>query len=216
MRAQEALGVLLAADGPIDAAEEPAFAIPQEPPADAEWMGRRTDLRLFGLREEAAQRVVRDSRRDWLPSVSGVFQPQYLTPSNIFQPSRSWRALLLFDVPIFDAGLRRGVARERESQRDAVRAGRLGALQEARAEVRVAREAVASADRALASAQAAAGQAEEVVSITDISYRAGATSNIEVIDAQRRARDAQTTVAIAEDSARRARLELMIALGRFP
>jgi outer membrane protein TolC len=39
---------------------------------------------------------------------------------------------------------------------------------------------------------------------------------VEVIDAQRRARDAETAAAIAEDAVRRARLELLLASGRFP
>jgi outer membrane protein len=43
----------------------------------------------------------------------------------------------------------------------------------------------------------------------------GATTNLEVIDAQRVARDAETAAAIAEDALRRARLDLLIALGRF-
>jgi len=37
-----------------------------------------------------------------------------------------------------------------------------------------------------------------------------------VIDAQRRARDAETGVAIAEHVLRRARLELLVATGQFP
>ena len=49
-----------------------------------------------------------------------------------------------------------------------------------------------------------------------MAFREGATTNIEVIDAQRRARDAETTAAIAEDAVRRARLELLVATGRFP
>ena len=56
----------------------------------------------------------------------------------------------------------------------------------------------------------------QVVDIVNISFRPGAATNIEVIDAERRARDADTTVAVAEDTLRRARLELLIALGRFP
>ena len=51
---------------------------------------------------------------------------------------------------------------------------------------------------------------------SDMAFREGATTNIEVIDAQRRARDAGTAAAIAEDAVRRARLELLVALGRFP
>jgi len=54
------------------------------------------------------------------------------------------------------------------------------------------------------------------VTITNVSFRAGAATNIEVIDAERSARDADTAVAIAEDQLRRARLELLNALGRFP
>ena len=64
--------------------------------------------------------------------------------------------------------------------------------------------------------RAAADQAQQVVNITNISFRAGAATNIEVIDAERRARDADTAVASAEDTLRRARLELLTALGRFP
>jgi outer membrane protein TolC len=54
------------------------------------------------------------------------------------------------------------------------------------------------------------------VNITNISFRAGAATNIEVIDAERSARDTDTAVAVAEDQLRRARLELLNALGRFP
>jgi outer membrane protein len=82
--------------------------------------------------------------------------------------------------------------------------------------VRTAREAVASAERAVGSTRAAADQAQQVVNITNISFRAGAATNIEVIDAERRARDADLSVGIAEDVLRRARLELLTAVGRFP
>jgi hypothetical protein len=37
-----------------------------------------------------------------------------------------------------------------------------------------------------------------------------------VIDAQRRARDTETAAAVAEHELRRARLELLVAAGRFP
>ncbi len=54
-----------------------------------------------------------------------------------------------------------------------------------------------------------------MLEITNISFRAGATTNIEVIDAQRRARDADTAVAVAEDQVRQARLDLLNALGQI-
>jgi len=82
--------------------------------------------------------------------------------------------------------------------------------------VRTALEAVRSTEKALTSAQAAAAQANAVVQITDTAFRVGATTNIELIDAQRGARDADTAGAIAEDAVRRARLEVLVAIGRFP
>ena len=119
-------------------------------------------------------------------------------------------------MPIWEAGERRGRKRERQADVDAVRAEAVGVERQAASEVRVGREAVESMQRALASARAAAEQATEVVRITDIAFRAGANTNIEVIDAQRRARDADTGVAIAEHVLRRARLELLVATGQFP
>ena len=86
----------------------------------------------------------------------------------------------------------------------------------ARAELRAAQAAIDSTDRGLAQARLAAQHAEEVLRITDVAFRDGATTNIELIDAQRRARDADTAAAQAEDRVRQARLDLLVALGRFP
>ena len=119
-------------------------------------------------------------------------------------------------VPLFDSGQREGQRLERQAAVDISRATFARALAAARSEMRAAREAVASAERGLASARAAADQARQVVDIVNISFRAGAATNIEVIDAERVARDAETSVAVAEDALRRARLELLTALGRFP
>jgi outer membrane protein TolC len=139
-----------------------------------------------------------------------------LAPAGLFANPRSWRATVLFTVPVFEAGGRRGQARERQALVDVVRAERLNAERQASSEIRTAREAVASTERALQFARTAAEQANEVVQITDVAFREGATTNIEVIDAQRRARDAETAAAIAEDAVRRARFELLVATGRFP
>jgi outer membrane protein TolC len=52
--------------------------------------------------------------------------------------------------------------------------------------------------------------------LSQVAYRGGAFTDIEVIDAERTARDADTAVAVAEDGARQARLDLLAATGRFP
>jgi outer membrane protein TolC len=234
-RAQEALGVLIVADGPVDAFDEPAFDVPvdagaglgrpraeQAPPlraptdADTALLQFRPDLKLFSAQQQAAERVLHDSSKDYLPYLEGVFQPQSTYPAQFFTPANSWRFLLQLSVPLLDSGQRKGQKLERQAAFDITRANFIGALTDARSEVRAGREAVQSAERSLASARAAADQAQQVVNITNISFRAGAATNIEVIDAERRARDADTAVASAEDTLRRARLELLTALGRFP
>jgi len=214
-RAQEALGVLLVADGPVDVADEPAFDLPSDA-SDANILQFRPDLQFLSASQQASERVLHDSSKDYFPELQAIFLPQTLYPSNIFAPANSWRFQLQLAVPIFDSGQRKGQKLERQSAFDISKANFTGAVTGARSEVRAAREAVQSAERGLASARAAADQAQQVVNITNISFRAGAATNIEVIDAERSARDADTNVAGAEDTLRRARLELLTALGRFP
>jgi outer membrane protein TolC len=67
-----------------------------------------------------------------------------------------------------------------------------------------------------ASTRLAAQSAAEALRITEIAYRAGATSNIEVVQAQQAARNAAIGQAVAEDRLRQARLDVLVALGRFP
>jgi outer membrane protein TolC len=214
-RGQEALGVLLAADGPIDAAAEPAFEI-AAPPADQSWLAGRTDIRLFSARIDAAQRVYEDSWRDWVPTASVGFEPQLVTPSGLFQPSRTWRAFVAVQIPVLDAGARRVAKRQREIALGTAQLDLTEAELRARSELRTAQALSESAERAVINARLAAQHAAEVLKITDQAFRAGATTNIELIDAQRRSRDADTAAAIAEDRVRQARLDLLVALGRFP
>jgi HAE1 family hydrophobic/amphiphilic exporter-1 len=214
-RAQEALGVLINANGPRDAAAEPAFEVPVIGPPES-WLSSRTDYRLFGAQRDLSQRIVRDSSRDWWPTANVSFDPSYVTPAGLFQPSGTWRLLLSVTQPVYDGGQRRGLRREREADLKAQELALEQIALQARAEVRTARAAVEFQERALASARAAAASANEVLKITIIAFDAGASTNIEVIDAQRSARDLETAVALAEDRVRQARLDLLVGLGRFP
>jgi outer membrane protein TolC len=214
-RAQEALGVLLAANGPVDVNGEPAFEIPQDVP-EAEWLPNRPDIRLFTAQREASERVVKDSKYDWWPAANVVFGPQLLTPSGIFQPSRTWSLSVQLSQPIYEGGQRRGLRHQREALFQASTLSLEQAQIDARSEARMARAAVEARERALARARDAAAAANEVLKITIIAFEAGSTTNLEVIDAQRSARDVEAAVAIAEDSVRQARLDLLVALGRFP
>jgi outer membrane protein len=214
-RAQEALGVLLTADAPVDAAAEPAFEIAALP-TDQSWLASRTDIKLFTARIDAAQRVYRDSKLDWVPTASVAFEPQLLTPSSLFQPSQTWRGFVAVTIPILDADTRKVARRQREIALGTARLELSELELQARAELRTARASVESTERAVLNARLGAQHAAEVLKITDLAFRAGATTNLELIDAQRRARDADTAAAVAEDRVRQARFDLLVALGRFP
>jgi outer membrane protein TolC len=213
-RAQEALGVVVFASGPVGAKGEPVFP-PAPPPADDGWLAARPDVRRRTAELGAADRVVSDAWKSWLPTVSASFTPRYVTPAGLFELSKTWRAFFWLDVPIFDATLRPD-KRVRIADREAARL-RLDALTlEARSEVRVAQDAVRSSERIAASMRQAAESADEALRITEIAYRAGATTNIEVVQAQQAARTGEIEAAVAEDRLRQARLDLLVAMGRFP
>jgi outer membrane protein TolC len=214
-RAQEALGVLVAADAPVDAAAEPGLEIVTRP-GDDSWLTARADVQLFSAQIDAADRVVRDSWRDWVPTATASFEPQLLAPAGLFAPSRSWRGFLQFSIPVFDGGTRRIARREREIALQTARIQLTDVELRARAELRAAEAAIEITERGLRHARLAAQHAAEVLTITDVAFRAGATTNIELIIAQRQTRDAETAAAQAEDRLRQARLELLVALGRFP
>ena len=213
--AQEALGVLLVADGPVDTDDVPAFEIPPDAGVSTALSGR-ADLKLFTAQQHAAERVLADNSKSYLPMFEGIFQPQSTYPSQFFVPANSWQALLQMNILLFDSGFRAGERVVKQAAVDTARAKVSDKTTNIPSEVRIAREGIASAERVLATERVAAEQASQVVDIVNLSFRLGASTNIEVIDAQRRARDADTNVAVAEDALRRARFNLLNALGLFP
>jgi outer membrane protein TolC len=215
LRAQEALGVLVAADGPVDAGLDPMFDIPSTID-EREWMQARTDMRVQQATQLAAERVVHDSWRDYAGTLSVSFDPQLVTPAGLFQPSRTWRLFVSFSQPIFEGGLRRSTSRLRELEVERTKIDRTDLELKARSEVRLAQESVQSYERIVTSARLAASQANDVLRITTSAFEVGATTNLEVVDAQRSTRDIESAAARAEDALRRTKLDLLVALGRFP
>ena len=205
----------MASNGPVDAASEPAFDVPAAAD-EAGWMALRPDVRLFTAEERAADRVWQDSSKDWFPTGVLSFDPQALVPASIFTSARSWRLVVNFSQPIWDSGQRKAVKRVRETNLNNARLALTDLQIRARSEVRLAQDLVRTSERAFNSLRLAAEQAQEVLNITNFAFQAGATTNLEVIDAQRQARDADSSAAVAQNTLMRAQLDLLTALGRFP
>ncbi len=210
-RAQEALGTLLVAGGPVDVGAEPVFEAPT-----ATDITSRTDVQLQQASIKAAERVLYDSRRDWWPTGTFSFDPAYVTPSGTFSPSATWRATFSFSQPIFDGGTRKSAKALRQISLSSAKLGLAAIENQANADVRLAQVAVNSLQRIAGNTRLSADQAGEVLKITNAAFELGATTNLEVIDAQRSARDAEAAAVVADDAVRQAKLLLLVALGRFP
>jgi outer membrane protein TolC len=216
-RLQEALGVLLGTDHPCDAADDLRLpSIPSKEEAVASAPDLRSDVKLFQLRRSAAHHLVRDSWTDLVPSLVGSFVPFLQDPPTPTLPSSGWQAQLALSVPIFDGGWRYGLFRERRAIELSSLANLEATLRQAAADVRASYAEIDHARASAAAARNAAKLAEEALALTNLAYRAGATTNIEVIDAERRSRDAATTAVIAEDAERQAVIDVLVASGRFP
>jgi outer membrane protein len=213
-RAREALSVLVADDKPVDTLDDVVL-----PKADAnfnEAASRRKDVQAAKQRALAVEDVRKDSWTDFMPTVNGVVQPFFQHPSSLTMPTTGWQAFLVLNFPLIEGGLRRGQMRERDALLAEARAQYDGLLRQTRSDLRVAVEEIRRADEAMRSASAAAELAHQALELANLAYHAGATTNIEVIDAERRARDADNAVALAEDNVRQARLDLLVAAGQFP
>lgn len=216
-RAQEALGVVLAEDAPVDV--DPEVSLGEAPLVDAavsDAASRRTDVKVLATRLTAAEHVLRDSYADYLPSLVAQAVPFYNNPGTTTAPRTGWQAQLVLSLPLYDGGLRYGVHDERQALVSEAQVALDAALRQVQSDVRTTYQALRRADAALEASRNAARLAGEALDLANQAYRAGATTNLEVIDAERRARDADTAAAVAEDTARQARLDLLAASGRFP
>lgn len=215
-RAREVLGVLVGADGPRDV--DPNMQLPQSPTArDVEGSEeRRQDVRAAQLRLRAAHEAQRDNWLDFLPNIFLVAQPFTQNPPTSQMPHYGWQAQALLTMPFYDGGARYGQHQERLAAEREAQEVLDNLLRQQRSEVRVAFESLKHAEDALVVQRRAFDRASDSVTLSSDAYRAGAVNNLEVVDAERVARDAESGAIIAEDAVRQARLDLLTAVGQFP
>jgi outer membrane protein TolC len=201
VRAQESLGVLVGADEPFDTlSEEPDFTTPTGVDQALKDVGTgRLDVKAAQVRKDTAAESARTDWLDYLPLLTAVFQPFYQNPPSLTQPLTGWQLNVVLQIPLYDGGLRYGQAKERRANATSAEAQLEASLRQAKSEVRSAFQQVTHADAAMRSAREAEKQAAEALELANVAYRAGATTNLEVIDASRQAR-----------------LDLLVASGSFP
>jgi multidrug efflux system outer membrane protein len=216
-RARAAPGVLVGASGPLDADETAVISGLPSLAAALDEAGNRSDVVARRARIGAAETARKTSWPYYAPYLAAVGQGFLQTGQQVGVLEKAgWQVGLVLALPLYDGGQRAGLAHERDAELAQARLELEAGLRQARSDVRVAFASMLHADDALTSARQAAALAARAYELAVTAYEAGATDNLEVIDAARRARDADSAAAAASDVARRARLDLLVASGRFP
>jgi outer membrane protein TolC len=215
--AQEALGILLGSPEPVDATEAPTF--PQLPGLDAalaEAPKERTDIKLNEEEQKAADKSLNMTWTEYMPTLNLVGEPLFQHPQSPPFPEWGWQIQAQLSWTIFDGMARYGRTHQREAQLKESEITLEGTTRQVLSDVRVSFDAVKRNARALENARQAAAYAVDTYRLADISYRAGASTNLDLIQAFLVARDAATQAIIAEDALRQSALDLLVASGRFP
>jgi outer membrane protein TolC len=214
--AEEVLGILAGEEGPLDTEGDATLPEPPSLQTGLDEAVHRTDVVALADRSQAASQVFRDDWSNYAPYLAAIAEPFYQNPAIPTLPLTGYALSLMLTVPLYDGGLRYGQHREHRALLDEANVAYGAGLRQARSDVRDSSEAMARADQALRSSRAAASLANRALELANTAYRAGAVTDIEVIDAERAARDADTQAEIAADTARQARLTMLSATGRLP
>ena len=214
--AQEALGILAGEDAPLDSLGDAMLPDPPSLQAGLNEASRRTDVVALDDRSRTADKVVRDDWSNYAPYLVATAEPFYQNPAIPSLPLSGYSLSVLLTIPFYDGGLRYGQHREHQTLLDEAKVAYAAGVRQAQSDVRAAFEGVLRADEALRSFLAADKLASRALGLANTAYQAGAVTDLEVIDAERAARDAATQEAVAADASRQARLTMLAATGHLP
>jgi outer membrane protein TolC len=211
LRADEALGVITGSPAALAPAGEPLLS-------GTEGLGiaSRADLRASAGHREAAQDSADLDWAQYVPALridGAAFVDAPVLPP---VPRIGYDVLLTLEVPIFEGGLRRARHAQHLAELGEAREREVGTVRLANSEVAVARTALANTRAARDAAHRAADLAAKTLDLANTGYVAGTVSELDVIDAQRAARDDAVQAALADDDYREAELDLLAATGAFP
>ena len=195
-----------------------AFPEPPELPVGvpAALLDRRPDLRALERRIESSNARVNVAIADFYPRVSIMGRAGFLTvsPDKLLQwKSRTWSLGPSIDLPILDGGAREFEQLRAEAQRDADTAAWVAAITRAMTEVADGMTDVESTRRIRERLRAAGTAARRTLELSQIRYKEGLTSNLEVLDAERALASVRLDLLRAERDCLSAVVRLSRALG---
>jgi len=196
-------------------AAQPYFRRSVSAGVPADLIRNRPDIRAAERNLAAATAEIGVAEAALYPSISlnGSISPIYASTSNAFGASTTWGFGPSLNLPIFDAGTR--VARIKANEaaaREAYLAWKEAVLN-AVAEVENALVAVNRTRQTVSALTATVRSYEEALSLATASYRDGASSLLDVLDAQRNVASAQASLAQAVQQLANGYVQLNVAIG---
>jgi outer membrane protein TolC len=212
VQAEEALGVLTGQNAPLGSTTEPRF--PDSP--DVRAVASRADV-VGGQRRLSSAKWSRDAQwAEYAPTLSLDGAGFYDTPQIDPTPAWGFQILAVLALPLYDGGYRGGLAQERDAVLAEAREQLAQLERNASSEVRADEDSVKHAREARDAAHRSAEFATRALQLANIAYQGGTGTSLDVIDAERTARDAATQAVIADDGLRQAQFALLAATGHFP
>lgn len=214
LRAQELLGLLTGSNEAVDA--DVTKDAPLSAPSSQEELPV-PDVVAARIALKAAQRETRNMFTDYLPSLHlellGFYQnhPQPILPVT----GTGYAAFLRLTLPVY-APERRAMLHERRAEQLRAEAHLDDVTRIIAVEQRDGKSDVVRLRASLDETIRAADLSREALKLTEIRYATGAGTQLDVIYALRESRDADIAITIAEETFRRAALDLLAALGRVP
>lgn len=212
------LGRRIGVAGPVDAEPLAAFALASLDLSVAEAIAialeQGPQYRIVRASETMAEATLRSARSRYLPTA--VLSANVTRFDENFFPSALQRSTITFGVslPIWDNGQRELTVARARASRDVARAIRADIERGAVADVTEAWEAYHTARAAAELAEAAVEVATENYRVQERRYQAGASTILDLLEAQNRLTEAEVDLVQARFAARLSLAGLEVILGR--
>ena len=212
------LGRRVGADGPVDAAALDTTPAPDLPLTLSEAvqsaLEQGPDYRAARASERAASALLRGRRGEYLPEVN-LSAAHNRFDSQFFPNARQVSSITIgVSMALWDGGFREIAITQARTSRDVARAIREDLERGARADVTEAYDAYLTARAAVELSTVAVGVARENYRVQESRYRAGATTILDLLDAQVGLTQAEADLVQARYGTRLALAGLEAILGR--
>lgn len=184
-----------------------------------EALAARPELKTLRLTEEIRDKLIAVTAADAKPRVdfNGSYGYAVRAPEKLFRTNFSrWSALVTLKVPLFDGWRTAGKVAQATAERNTV-TQQIAALEnQVRLDVQSAWDSLALSARIIQAAELNVAQARRALEMTEATYRLGAATPLDVIDAQQALSQAENIRNQALVSHANARAALLYVTGRDP